>query len=160
MSVQKLLLSHSNSRNNTSKTLIKNTLISCFQMIYAPKMTMELRQFFSWTAILEQLFIHQVSKERWTCWGDSSCRLASWRKSNQNCLAKTQSTIKWLMVSEAWSQREHRSGWDKPLLASLFAVQHLSCSTSQMKNLHFWRAQVFHTLLAGSKSTDPKNRAQ
>jgi hypothetical protein len=132
--VQKLLLNHYIRAEITIGRHLSNThLFLCFRMIQAPKMTMELRQFLRWTATLEQLFLHQVSKERSTCWGDRSCRFASLRNTNQNCLAKTQTTNKWLTVSKAWWQRGHRSKWDRPLMASLSAVQHLLCSTGQMK---------------------------
>jgi hypothetical protein len=111
-------------------------LFLCFQMIQAPKITMELKDFLACPVTAKLLLLHQLLKERTPCCGPRFCNPLNLRSSDQNCLAKTQSTSRWLIVSGAWSHNRHKSGWARALFASLSAVQHLSWWTSQIKNLH------------------------
>lgn len=128
-------------------------------MIQAPKITMELKDFLACPVTAKLLLLHQLLKERTPCCGPRFCNPLNLRSSDQNCLAKTQSTSRWLIVSGAWSHNRHKSGWARALFASLSAVQHLSWWTSQIKNLHCSGDQLVHTWSAGSKNISPWNMA-
>lgn len=134
-------------------------LFLCFQMIQAPEISKELKHFFKGSATLELLLLHQDSKERSSGIGQTHCKPITLSNPNQNGLAKTHPTSRWFIHSASWSQSGHLSGWSRPLFVSLSAVQHRSCSTNQIKNLHFPGAQVFHTLSAGSNPIAPWKRA-
>jgi hypothetical protein len=133
----------------------------CFQMTQAPRITRELNPHLGWpcTRWLERC--HHASKESSTVWGTNSWRPTTPNSPAQTCLAKTQETSKWLMVSSCWSHwgGGQRSKWSMPRLASLSEVEHMLCSTSPMKTLHLPGAQVFHTLSVGSKEMTPWKRA-
>jgi hypothetical protein len=63
-------------------------------------------------------------------------------------------------VSPSWSQRGQSSGWGRPLLANLSAVQHLFMIANQRKTLHLFGAHDFQSLFHGSKVTEPWKEAR
>jgi hypothetical protein len=133
-------------------------LFLCFHMVQASRITKELKHFLIWSVDQELLVLHHDSKE--SSWvGHSLCIPPILRKPNHNFLTNTHLTNKWFMDSSSWSHKGQSSGWSSPLFLSPSAIQHLSCSTSQIKNLHLLGAQNFHTRSAGSNWTEPWKRA-
>jgi hypothetical protein len=74
----------------------------------------ELRPFCINPLVAPLAFSHQLSKEVSEGCGDKEWRSTCLRRRYQNCLAKTQETRRWLIVSSSWSQRGHCSGWGSP----------------------------------------------
>ena len=101
---------------------------------------------------------HQSRKEFSEGCGDKAWRPTCLSKRNQNSLAKTQPTRRWLMVSSSWSQSGQHSGRGSPRRASRSAVQHLLCATSHMKSRHLGGAQDFQIFSHGAKRVEPKKK--
>jgi hypothetical protein len=81
--------------------------------------------------------------------------LSQARTSCQVVLAKGHSSMRWCMVSGAWSHRGQRVWCCKPCLARRSAVQHLSRLASQWKNFTRGGAQVFQISFQEWQATDP-----
>jgi len=101
---------------------------------------------------------HQSRKEFSEGCGDKAWRPTCLIQRNQNSLAKTQPTRRWLMVSSSWSQSGQHSGRGSPRRASRSAVQHLLCATSHMKSRHLGGAQDFQIFSHGAKRVEPKKK--
>jgi hypothetical protein len=129
-----------------------------FHSIHAPKIIKEFSPFLVRTDVVMCNFSHHPSKIRSLGSGAREWRPTCLRTRYQNCLAKTQATSRWSMVSSSWSHSGHFSGWSRPRRAKRSAVQHLLWATSHMNILHFRDAQDFQILSQGRNSVAPKSR--
>jgi hypothetical protein len=128
---------------------LKTQEFLCFQITHAPRMTIELKPLRRWSSTQEEEAHHQSSKTPSAGCSTSYSKPNGCSKPAHICLAKTHEVRRWLMFSGSWLHSGHHSEQSIPLFASLSAIQHLLCSTSQTKNLHFLGAQDFQTLSAG-----------
>jgi hypothetical protein len=108
-------------------------LFRCFHRVQAPKIMSELRPLLAPPPPPTKSFVllHHDRKSASSGCGEIACKLICRRKVNQNCLAKTQETNRWSIVSFSWSHRGHLSGWLRPRRARRSAVQHFLCAKSK-----------------------------
>jgi hypothetical protein len=130
----------------------------CFQIIQAPKIIKVFTPFLCSLLTLLIVVRHQSAKLSSFCRGTESARFSGANNLNQTYLATTH-VVKRCIVSSAWSHSGHLSGWERPLLASLSAVQHLFRIANHKNILHLAGAQVFQSRRQGSKVTAPKKKA-
>ena len=87
--------------------------------------------------------------------GETTDQPIRWNNWNQSSLENGQQNSRCSIVSGACDQRAHESSSCSPCFFRLAAVQHLSCSTNQMKNLHLGGARAFRSNVTPSTGCCP-----
>jgi len=84
----------------------------------------------------------------WACMVRATSTQPNLRSSlNQTSLEKGHVTSRWSIVSVDWEHNAQVSSSSKPCRFRRYAVQHLSCNTSQRKNLHLIKGSFFFAVL-------------
>jgi hypothetical protein len=107
----------------------------CFQIVQTPRIIRVFTPFFCSFTLLN--IIRNQSAKLLSFWqGTKSVSSKGWCNLNHTCLATTHVVNRCCIVSSSWSHRGHLSGWGRPLLASLSAVQHLFRIANHRNILH------------------------
>ena len=129
-------------------------------MIQHTKITKELKPLLPTFEICFRASVHHEGKLNVNVLGVTRSHPILRKILNQTSRENGQVVRRWSMVSDDWAHSTHKSSSCRPCCLRHAAVQHLSWSTSQMKNLHFPGASVLWSTLAPSIGCCPLKKAK
>jgi hypothetical protein len=136
------------------RPLLKTQSFRCFQAIQGKSKVVEARALRSALGVFAFACSHQSVRLASLSGGATRIRSQA-SVACQACLVCGHSSMRWCMVSGAWSQRRQHGWWGSRRRARQSAVQCLSRSAIQWKNFTRGGSQVFQISFQAYDVVDP-----